>query len=130
MCGWCVGENYPFGDDAFVMLLPDETYEQNARAAGHLLAILRVYDDFLARHRIKPEFFCRYIRENKTFNCCRNTSVLLIDSILLSGRMKGNFLLFVLADSQIYYFIHFVSFFNAVLIYKTLRPIIFEPSKN
>lgn len=50
----------PFGDDAFEMLLPDETYEQNARAAGHLLAVLRVYDDFLARHRIKPEFFCRY----------------------------------------------------------------------
>uniref|UniRef100_A0A1Y1LI47 Myosin motor domain-containing protein n=3 Tax=Photinus pyralis TaxID=7054 RepID=A0A1Y1LI47_PHOPY len=42
------------------MLLPDETYEQNTAVAGHLLAVLRVYDDFLARHRIRPEFFCRH----------------------------------------------------------------------
>ncbi|KYB28544.1 hypothetical protein TcasGA2_TC032521 [Tribolium castaneum] len=42
------------------MLLPDETYEQGAVVAGHLLAMLRVYDDFLARYRIRPEFFCRY----------------------------------------------------------------------
>lgn len=42
------------------MLLPDETYEKRAVAAGHLLAVLRAYDDFLARHRIRPEFFCRY----------------------------------------------------------------------
>lgn len=55
------------GDDAFDMLLPDETYEQNARAAGHLLAILRVYDDFLARHRIRPEFFCRYRLHNNPY---------------------------------------------------------------
>ena len=46
-------------DDASSMLLPDETYEQGAVVAGHLLAMLRVYDDFLARYRIRPEFFCR-----------------------------------------------------------------------
>ncbi|KAF5298984.1 hypothetical protein FQA39_LY11616 [Lamprigera yunnana] len=42
------------------MLLPDETYEQNTATAGHLLAVLRVYDDFLTRHKIRPEFFCRH----------------------------------------------------------------------
>jgi hypothetical protein len=48
-------------DDASSMLLPDETYEQGAVVAGHLLAMLRVYDDFLARYRIRPEFFCRLV---------------------------------------------------------------------
>lgn len=47
-------------DAVAVMLLPDETYEQSAAAASHLLAVLRVYDDFLARYRIRPEFFCRW----------------------------------------------------------------------
>ncbi|KAG5883087.1 hypothetical protein JTB14_003198 [Gonioctena quinquepunctata] len=47
-------------DHAVRMLLPDETYEQNAMVAGHLLAMLRMYDDFLSHYRIRPEFFCRY----------------------------------------------------------------------
>lgn len=51
------------GYDASGMLLPDETYEESAAAACHLLAMLRVYDDFLARYRIRPEFFCRWVAE-------------------------------------------------------------------
>jgi hypothetical protein len=43
-----------------MLLLPDETYEQGARNAEEMLAVLRLYDDFLARHRIRPEFFCKY----------------------------------------------------------------------
>jgi hypothetical protein len=43
-----------------MLLLPDETYEEGARNAEEMLAVLRLYDDFLARHRIRPEFFCKY----------------------------------------------------------------------
>ncbi|XP_018336090.1 unconventional myosin-IXb isoform X2 [Agrilus planipennis] len=43
------------------MLLPDEKYEdRSAMVAGQMLALLRLYDDFLAKYRIRPEFFCRY----------------------------------------------------------------------
>jgi hypothetical protein len=43
-----------------MLLLPDETYEEGARNAEEMLAVLRLYDDFLTRHRIRPEFFCKY----------------------------------------------------------------------
>jgi hypothetical protein len=42
------------------MLLPDETYEECAQSCRQLLELLRDYDDFLRRHRIRPDFFCRY----------------------------------------------------------------------
>ena len=45
---------------ASMLLLPDETYEEGARNAQEMLAVLTLYDDFLARHRIRPEFFCKY----------------------------------------------------------------------
>ena len=45
---------------ASMLLMPDETYEEGARNAQQMLAVLRLYDDFLARHRIRPEFFCKY----------------------------------------------------------------------
>lgn len=61
------------------MLLPDETYERGVVkgvferpldnrkkdndpenvAAEQLLRVLQAYDEFLAKYRIRPEFFCR-----------------------------------------------------------------------
>ncbi|KAH1028930.1 hypothetical protein HUJ05_002247 [Dendroctonus ponderosae] len=46
------------------MLQPDETYEKHlmTRKAWFLssLKLLEAYDHFLASHRIRPDFFCKY----------------------------------------------------------------------
>lgn len=36
-------------------------YVEEVSPAEHLLAVLKVYDEFLTRYRIRPEFFCRYV---------------------------------------------------------------------
>lgn len=62
-CGGTTPRLPTAGEDmtvASMLLLPDETYEEGARNAQEMLAVLRLYDEFLARHRIRPEFFCKY----------------------------------------------------------------------
>ncbi|XP_031825888.1 unconventional myosin-IXb-like dachs [Nomia melanderi] len=70
----CPGRSYPAG---MGMLLPDETYEERSSSsrrsscpnvladideveAAKALAAFRKCDEFLKRHGIRPEFFCRH----------------------------------------------------------------------
>ncbi|XP_049862358.1 uncharacterized protein LOC126355893 isoform X3 [Schistocerca gregaria] len=54
-----------------MLLRPDETYEQAAR---QLLWVLSRYDEFLERHRIRPDFFCRH-REKQALQRCLGAAI-------------------------------------------------------
>lgn len=81
------------------MLLPDETYEARSSnaliadvdeiEAAKALAALRRCDEFLKRHGIRPEFFCRH-RERLALQAW-----LLKRSQLYSGKYSGEDFLYI-----------------------------------